>query len=140
MKHMKRLLATIVIILTLSVGFRAEGQGMYGPQMAPPPVDRRDFAALVDVVRQQTFASSQLPMIQVAGLAGWFTCGQCSVLMNLFSFDDNKLQVVRYLAAHLVNPSEWQPIINSLSFYSNQQKAKSLILTRGASENENVDF
>ena len=104
------------------------------PGIAPAPmansswaVNDYDFNRLVAAIRNQTFASNQLPMIQAAGLCGWFTCTQCAVLMNLFDFDDNKLKVVEYLAPHLINPIRCQPIMQSLSFVSDQQKAWRII-------------
>lgn len=96
------------------------------PQMHRP-VSGPDFARLLNAINAQTFASNQLPMVQAAGLCGWFTCEQCAALMNIFDFDDNKLKVVTYLAPHLVDPIRSQPIMQSLSFVSNQQKAWQII-------------
>ena len=42
-------------------------------------------------------------------------------------FDDNKLKVVTYLAPHLIDPIRCQPIMQSLSFISDQQKAWQII-------------
>lgn len=106
--------------------------GMPGMAPMPMPTDNwavapHDFAVLLNLIQNQTFASNQLPMIQAAGLCGWFTCQQCAALMNLFDFDDNKLKVVTYLAPHLIDPIRCQPIMQSLSFVSNQQKAWRII-------------
>ncbi len=104
------------------------------PGMAPTPmpttaraVSPPDFMKLLSAVKNQTFASNQLPMVQAAGLCGWFTCDQCAALMNLFDFDDNKLKVVTYLAPHLIDPIRCQPIMDSLTFISNRQKAWQII-------------
>lgn len=91
-------------------------------QVSPP-----DFEKLLQIVNGQTFASNQLPMIQAAGLCGWFTCSQCAALMNIFDFDDNKLKVVEYLAPHLIDPIRCQPIMEQLSFISDRQKAWRII-------------
>lgn len=104
--------------------------GMGAPM--PMPTDKwavspRDFNALLTAIRDQTFDSNQLPMIQAAGLCGWFTCEQCAALMNIFDFDENKLKVVAYLAHHLIDPIRWYPIQQSLSFIDSQQKAWRII-------------
>lgn len=91
------------------------------------PVSASDFRQLLSAVNAQTFASNQLPMIQAAGLCGWFTCAQCAALMQIFDFDDNKLQVVQYLAAHLVDPFYPQPIMNQLTFQSSKRSAWNII-------------
>lgn len=98
------------------------------------PVSPSDFSQLLSLVSAQTFPSTQLPMIQAAGLSGWFTCAQCAALMHLFDFDDNRLQVVRYLAPHLLDPFRAYLIMNQLTFSSSQQSAWNLIaaLTPGA--------
>lgn len=90
-------------------------------------VTPHDFQMLMVAIQSQTFASNQLPMIQAAGLCGWFTCEQCAALMNIFDFDDNKLRVVQYLARHLIDPIRCQPILQSLSFVDDQQKAWRII-------------
>ena len=104
------------------------------PGIAPTPmptprwaVAPQDFNALLVLIQNQTFASNQLPMIQAAALCGYFTCDQCAALMNIFDFDDNKLKVVTYLAPHLIDPIRCQPIMQSLSFISDQQKAWQII-------------
>lgn len=101
-----------------------------GPAIMPAyswAVSEPDFNALLTAVTNQTFASNQLPMIQAAGLCGWFTPTQCAALMNIFDFDDNKLKVVRYLAPHLIDPIRCQPIMDALSFIDNRQEAWRII-------------
>lgn len=101
-----------------------------GPAVMPSyswAVSEPDFSALITAVSNQTFASNQLPMIQAAGLCGWFTSAQCAALMNIFDFDDNKLKVVRYIAPHLIDPIHCQPIMNALSFITNRQEAWRII-------------
>lgn len=90
-------------------------------------VSDHDFNLLLAAVNNQTFASDQLPMIQAAGLCGYFTCSQCAALMDVFDFDDNRLKVVSYLAPHLIDPIQCQPIMNELSFVSDRQTAWRII-------------
>lgn len=104
----------------------------YGPASMPQPewaVSPKDFQNLLTAISSQTFASNQLPMIQAAGLCGWFTCSQCAALMNLFDFDSNRLQVVRYLAPHIIDPIRCQPIMDQLSFSDDKQTAWNILST-----------
>lgn len=98
----------------------------YGTPYVPQPswaVSPVDFQALLTAINNQTFASNQLPMVQAAGLCGWFTCSQCAAIMNCFDFDSNRLQVVRYLAPHIIDPIRCQPIMDQLSFSDDRQTA-----------------
>lgn len=98
----------------------------YGTPLVPQPswaVSPIDFQALLTAINNQTFASNQLPMVQAAGLCGWFTCSQCAAIMNCFDFDSNRLQVVRYLAPHIIDPIRCQPIMDQLSFSDDRQTA-----------------
>lgn len=137
MKHLR-----IIAGLASLIMFFGSAQAQYDfgntapmmPGLAPTPmptnawaVSPPDFTKLLVAVKNQTFASNQLPMVQAAGLCGWFTCDQCAALMNLFDFDDNKLKVVTYLAPHLIDPIRCQPIMDSLTFISNRQKAWQII-------------
>lgn len=92
------------------------------PQMSWAVSDQ-NFQALMAVITNQTFASNQLPMVQAAGLCGWFTCAQCAQLMGIFDFDDNRLKVVRYLAPHIIDPIRCQPIMDMLNFDSDRHQA-----------------
>lgn len=101
-------------------------QGPY-PSAYSYVVSPVDFQRLLSAVNAQTFASNQLPMIQAAGLCGWFTTSQCAQLMQLFDFDDNRLQVLRYLAPHIVDPYYYNPVLNALNFMSSQQTARDIL-------------
>ena len=105
----------------------APGAPPYAMPVSADAVNPHDFALLMNAILQQNFASEQLPMVQAAGLCGWFTCSQCAQLMQIFDFDSNKLDVVRYLAPHLIDPGENQPIMECLSFISDQQTAQRII-------------
>ncbi len=105
----------------------------YGPAIVPQPswaVSPDDFQNLLNAINNQTFASNQLPMVQAAGLCGWFTCSQCAAIMSCFSFDSNRLQVVRYLAPHIIDPIRCQPILDQLSFSDDRQTAWRLLLSQ----------
>mgnify|MGYP006389679487 FL=1 len=104
--------------------------GTFGPTVMPQEswaVNPHDFQELLESINDQTFASEQLPMVQAAGLCGWFTCSQCAALMNLFDFDDNRLKVVSYLAPHLIDPIRCQPIMDQLAYISDRQTAWKII-------------
>lgn len=90
-------------------------------------VSPADFQQLLTAINAQSFASQQLPMIQAAGLCGWFTCQQCAMLMQIFPFDDNRLQALRYIAPHLIDPYYCQPIMNVLTFDTSRQSAWNII-------------
>lgn len=102
--------------------FPAPGQGEFMPQPYWAVSDA-DFNALLTAINNQTFASNQLPMVQAAGLCGWFTCVQCAALMNCFDFDSNRMQVVRYLAPHIIDPIQCQPIMDQLAYITDRQTA-----------------
>lgn len=110
----------------------SSSSGWYNPSVGyhyhyHRPVSEADFRQLLAAINSQAFPSTQLPMVKAAGLCGWFTCSQCAAIMRIFSFDNNRLQVVRYLAPHLVNPYDCYPIINQLTFESSRQSAWNII-------------
>lgn len=91
------------------------------------PVSPSDFQQLLNTVNAQAFQDTQLAMIKVAGLCGWFTSAQCAALMRVFTFDDNRLKVVSYLAPHLINPFDTNPIMSNLTFDSSRRSAWNII-------------
>lgn len=135
------LAAVLLTVVSVTAQFPAGPPAVPGmpstplaPGFGPKPfatsawaISDHDFALLLNAISNQTFSSNQLPMVQAAGLCGYFTCGQCAQLMALFDFDSNKLQVVTYLAPHLIDPIRCQPIMDQLTFNSDQKKAWEII-------------
>lgn len=93
-------------------------------------MDEHSFSILYNKVRNASFDSNKYDLIEVASLGGYFSCAQCIRLMQMFTFDDKKMQVLRFMAPHIVDPQNANDIYRLFTFNSDKDKAARLIQNR----------
>lgn len=93
-------------------------------------MDEHSFSILYNKVRNASFDSNKYDLIEVASLGGFFSCDQCIRLMQMFTFDDKKMQVLRFMAPHIVDPQNATDIYRLFTFNSDKEKAARLIQNR----------
>lgn len=90
-------------------------------------MDDRDFNYLYNKVKSKSFDSDKFDLIDVASLGCYFTCGQCVRIMQLFTFDDDKLKALRPMARKIVDPQNAYSIYSLLTFDNNRDAAARMI-------------
>ena len=103
--------------------------------MPPYPYDDyclndHDFSILYDKVRDGSFDDDKYNLIEVASLGCYYTCNQCARIMGLFSFADDKLKALRYMARHIVDPQNAYSIYRLFDFSDDKEKAAQIIQGR----------
>lgn len=58
-----------------------------------------------------------------------FSCAQCIRLMSLYTFDDDKLKMLKVLKGHIADTQNYNDIIDSLDFISSRDKAREILGT-----------
>ena len=88
-------------------------------------MDSDDFAILYTAVKNQSFKDRQIEIIKIGALGTSFSPSQCLSLMNLFSFDDDKMQVLELMAPRLSEyyGEDTEIILDAFSFPSSKEKA-----------------
>lgn len=103
-----------------------------------PPSNRRQIRAIGDaefnslhrLVKSKPFKDDQIALIRDASVNNGFTCRQTKQLMDVFSFDDDKLKVIELLSNNISDKENSYQLIESLSFSSNKDKARGLLQRR----------
>lgn len=90
-------------------------------------MDEADFDVFYRYVRNETFDDNKLKLVTVGCLNGGFTCRQCARMMDVFSFDDKKLQVVKIMGPRLVDRMNSMLIVSKLAFESSKQEAARIL-------------
>ena len=90
---------------------------------------RKDFKMMCEVVKDASFSDKKIGVIKVACISSYFDRNQCSKLLALFSFDNDKLEALKVLAPRIVdvNPKE---ILKQFTFSSNKDKALDILSER----------
>lgn len=83
----------------------------------------RDFRFLYKTIKNKSFEKDRLELLSVGVLDNHFSCEQCAQLMSIFSFDDDKLEVLDIMAGHIVDLKNVAFIFETITFESNRQKA-----------------
>lgn len=56
-----------------------------------------------------------------------FSCAQCLRFMSLYTFDDDKLKMLKVLKGHIADTINYDDIVNSLDFISSKDKAREIL-------------
>lgn len=106
-------------------GYRGGGRGDYRGHGGT--LTESQMNTLLQKIRKKSFAADKLDLVEVAALGGRFTCAQCATLMDLLTFTNDKLQVVKFVSPRLTDPRNSNVIMSKLTFDSDRKKAADYI-------------
>ncbi len=87
----------------------------------------RDFQALYNKVKNKPFKDDQFEILSVGIDKRSVTCDQCVRMMSIFTFDDDRLEILKIMSPNIVDLEHADKIVNSLSFISSEEKARSIL-------------
>ena len=93
------------------------------PSRRHSAMNEKDFQFLYKIIKKKSFDDDRMEILSVGVLDNYFTCHQCVRLMSLYKFDDDKLQILRIMAGHIVDLENHHDILMRLDFESNKLKA-----------------
>ncbi len=103
--------------------------------VSPPPYhfERRgymsdsEFQFLYDKVKNKPFKDERMELLQVGCLDSRFSCAQCVRIMSIFTWDDDKLAVLRTMAKHIVDPENSISLLKVFSFDSSKRQVEGIM-------------
>lgn len=99
----------------------------YNNHMRPGRIiNDRDFQKLYNTVKSKPFKDDQLELLSIGVADRYFSCQQCIRLMSIYTFDDDKLNVLDIVAPRIADPENYEDIVRSLSFLSSQDKVRKM--------------
>jgi hypothetical protein len=107
-----------------------QNQGNYGNNYVYP-MPPNDFANFKNTVKQQSFDDTKFQMIKAQPLSTWYTAAQIKELMELFSFDDDRVDVAKYTYDHCVDPYNFYITYTALTFDANKNELMEYVANRG---------
>ena len=90
-------------------------------------MDDNTFDAFYNKVKNKPFKDDKFELLGLKVKDYSFSCKQCIKLMNLFTFDDEKLNVVDLLASSIRDKENYDDVIDELDFISTKEKAKKIL-------------
>lgn len=97
-------------------------------QVAEPlPMSDSEFAGLMNSVRNESFESDMLSIVQISAKYNFFTVSQVVRLIELFSFSSGKLEVVKITYPNVIDRYNSHNIINAFTYSSDKEKVRQII-------------
>lgn len=91
------------------------------------PLDDASFSKLYNKVKKASFDDTKYDLLEVACLGCYFSCQQAVRLMKIFTFDDERMKVLRMVAPRIVDPQNAHCIHKIFTFDSDKQKVKEIM-------------
>ena len=102
---------------------RKEMRGKFRPKA----MHHKDFTMMCEVVDDASFTDKKIGVIKVACISSYFTSQQCAQLLSMFSFEDDKLKVLKVLRPRMLD-IDAKPILKQFSFSDTKDKAIEILL------------
>jgi Ricin-type beta-trefoil lectin domain/Domain of unknown function (DUF4476) len=105
-------------------------------EVPPPPprpraMEEGAFRALVGNVRNESFADSQLTVVEQAAGRNWFRVGQIKSLIDLVPFSATKLRVLELCAPHIVDGENAFALYDAFTFSADKEQARHILRRHG---------
>ena len=105
-------------------------------EVPPPPprpraMEEGAFRALVGNVRNESFADSQLTVVEQAAGRNWFRVGQIKGLIDLVPFSATKLRVLELCAPHIVDGENAFALYDAFTFSADKEQARHILRRHG---------
>lgn len=95
-----------------------------------PVIHPENFQAFYEKVKSRPFKDDQLEMMGAFAAKHRLNCRQCARLMSLYTFDDDKMKVLRIFASGLTDRDNYTEILDVISSLFKKDDAKKLINPR----------
>lgn len=90
----------------------------------PGPMRREAFEQLVQAIRSASFDEDKGEVVRHAAQTNWFLASQVASVMDLFSFDEGKIDAAAAMWPRITDPENSFAIFNKLAFDSSKEKLR----------------
>lgn len=96
----------------------------YGRIMSP-----KLFDTFYNKVKSEPFDSDRMTMIETAITSSYFTSAQCLRLTKLYTFDDERMKIMKIMYPRIVDKEAFFTVISTLTFSSNKDEMNGFVRT-----------
>ena len=127
--------ANTVIIIDFVDGM-VTNMDSFEPNITPPPVAVCPPNEIITVVPpshpdhsgpHKAFKDDQMELLSVGVVNNYFTCKQTARLMSIFTWDDEKMKVLRMVSNRIVDRENGKEIIKTLDSLFKQDDARKIL-------------
>ena len=102
----------------------------YFPKPEPPliyPMSDGDFSVLYNRIKDEAFADDKLNILRTAADENYFLVEQVGELLDLFSFEEDRLQAVRILNHNILDRENCYRLYSKFEFSDSKESLNSIL-------------
>ena len=89
------------------------------------------FQTFYKEMKNETFKDDRMKLLNAALAGSDFTSAQCLQLTKLYTFDDDRMEIMKIMYPRIVDKEAFFTVINTLTFSSSKEKMKDFIIGYG---------
>ena len=89
------------------------------------------FQTFYKEMRNEPFKDDRMKLLNAALAGSDFTSAQCLQLTKLYTFDDDRMEIMKIMYPRIVDKEAFFTVINTLTFSSSKEKMKDFIIGYG---------
>lgn len=90
-------------------------------------MDNQQFYEALTAIKQATFSETQLQMANMILSNAWLTTSQITQIIDIFSFEDTRLQFAKQAYYKCVDPQNYFRVFNSFYFSSSKDELSAFL-------------
>lgn len=94
-------------------------------------MNQKLFNQFFDQVKNEPFHSDRIKTIETALVTTYFTSAQCLRLVNLYSFDDEKVKLMKLMYPRIADKQAFFTVVDTLTFSSNKDEMNNFMKSYG---------
>ena len=89
------------------------------------------FQTFYKEMKNEPFKDDRMKLLNAALAGSYFTSAQCLQLTKLYTFDDDRMEIMKIMYPRIVDKEAFFTVINTLTFSSSKEKMKDFIIGYG---------
>ena len=94
-------------------------------------MDDQLFQTFYKEMKNEPFKDDRMKLLNAALAGSDFTSAQCLQLTKLYTFDDDRMEIMKIMYPRIVDKEAFFTVINTLTFSSSKEKMKDFIIGYG---------
>ncbi len=94
------------------------------PDASPRACSPGDFAGVLSAVEKESFSSGKLERLEDATVDRWYTSAQVRRMLDLFSFDNDKVEAAVVMHPRVVDMENWFRVHDAFTFDSSKDELR----------------
>lgn len=109
------------------------GHGGHRPNYDPYDrvMNNQLFNTFLNNVKKEPFKDDRMTLINTALASSDFTSGQCLQLTKLYTFDDDRMEIMKMMYPRIVDKEAFFTVIATLTFSSNKDEMNEFVQNHG---------